>query len=293
MTYPVVVGVDASESSRYALDWAADEAALCGLPLRIVHAWLWHPYDGTPIPVAVGEGSEQAVAKHVLDEAEARVRDRHPDLDVTSRLDHRSAGSALVEECAEASMVVVGSRGHGGFTGLLLGSVSLFVAGRADCPVVVVRRRPGELRGPEQSPEVLLGVDGSEPGQAAIEFAFAEASRLGVRLRALHAWTRPLPAGPGVALPLVHDPQEMGREAARVLAEALAGWAEKYPDVEVVTEVSPDSAAKALVARSPQADLLVVGAHRLQGPVGLALGRVNHAVLHHAHCPVAVIPEHD
>jgi nucleotide-binding universal stress UspA family protein len=169
---------------------------------------------------------------------------------------------------------VVGSRGHGGFAGLLLGSVSLVVAAQAESPVVVVR--PAARRGDAaaEGGEVLLGVDGRKPNPAATAFAFEQADRRGLRLRALHAWTQPLPD-----------------QEARLLSEALAGWAEQYPQVQVVEQVSPDPAGKALVTASHQADLLVVGARRRQSVVGMALGAANHTVLHHARCPVAVVPE--
>jgi nucleotide-binding universal stress UspA family protein len=276
MGYPIVVGVDGSEESRLALDWAADEAVRLGLPLRIVHSWRWLPHgDPTvPAPIVTEDKGQRALAEELLDEAAARARGLAPELDVTTYLDQRAVGPLLVEESRKATTVVVGSRGHGGFAGLLLGSVSLVVAAQAESPVVVVR--PAARRGDAaaEGGEVLLGVDGRKPNPAATAFAFEQADRRGLRLRALHAWTQPLPD-----------------QEARLLAEALAGWAEQYPQVQVVEQVSPDPAGKALVTASHQADLLVVGARRRQSVVGMALGAANHTVLHHARCPVAVVPE--
>lgn len=293
MGYPIVVGVDGSEESRLALDWATDEAVRRGLPLRIVHSWRWLPHgDPTvPAPIVTEDKGQRALAEELLDEAAARARGLAPGLDVTTYLDQRAVGPLLVDESRRATTVVVGSRGHGGFAGLLLGSVSLVVAAQAESPVVVVR--PAARRGDvaAEGGEVLLGVDGRKPNPAATAFAFEQADRRGLRLRALHAWTQPLPQGLGSGLPLMYDPSEVAEEEARLLSEALAGWAEQYPQVQVVEQVSPDPAGKALVTASHQADLLVVGARRRQSVVGMALGAVNHTVLHHAQCPVAVVPE--
>jgi nucleotide-binding universal stress UspA family protein len=293
VAYPIVVGVDGSEESRHALDWAADEAVRRDVPLRIVHGWMWMPYGVAGVPMVSEDRHQLAVAEDMLDEAGARVRERAPQLEFTTKLDHRVAAPLLIDESKQAQLVVVGSRGHGGFVGLLLGSVSLVVAAQALCPVVVVRKLPDRAGEPGGRPEILLGVDGRKPSPGALEFAFDEATRRRVRLRALHAWTHPLPRGIGAALPLVWDPREVAHEEAQVLGQALTGWTEKYPTVEVVEQVSPDQAGKALVAASAEADLLVVGAHRRHGVIGLALGPVNHAVLHHARCPVAIVPERD
>jgi nucleotide-binding universal stress UspA family protein len=126
---------------------------------------------------------------------------------------------------------------------------------------------------------------------SAIEFAFAEASRRGIRLRALHAWTHPLPAGLAELARSDVPPDAAARQQARLLAEALAGWQEQYPDVRVHADTRQDSPGRILTALSGQAELLVVGAHHRIHRIGLMLGVVNHAVLHHALCPVALVPD--
>ncbi|HKE50424.1 MAG TPA: universal stress protein [Actinomycetes bacterium] len=292
---PIVVGIDGSAQGRLALDWAAAEAAVRNAPLQIV-------FGRSPrsvVPSSRMAGAPElyvpddwaATADRELAGAASRAGELAPGIEVSVRREPVDPGRLLADLSDSATLVVVGSRGLGGIAGSVLGSVSLYLASHARSPVVVVRAEPGSLRGPEQRPEVLLGVDAHSPTSSAIEFAFAEASRRGIPLRAVHAWTHPQPAGsaeqPGGDVP----PGAAAQDQARLLAEALAGWREKYPDVRVHAETRQDRPGSILAALSGQAELLVVGAHHRTHRIGSALGGVNHEVLHQALCPVVLVPD--
>ncbi|MFC7615699.1 universal stress protein [Actinokineospora soli] len=182
------------------------------------------------------------------------------DVDVTGDMPESAPVPALLRQ--DACLVVLGSRGLGGFGGLLLGSTAVQVAAHARCPVVVVRG--------ERSGDVVVGVDGSAHSVEAIAFAFGEAQRLGAGVVAVTAGSQ-------------ED------EAARALAESVAGWAERYPDVPVRRSVVRGHAARALVDAAADAALLVVGSRGAGGFRGMLLGSVSQGVLHHATCPVAIV----
>jgi nucleotide-binding universal stress UspA family protein len=287
-TSAVIVGVDGSRSSLAAVDLAAQEAVLRGRPLRVVHAFVW-PYFNVPLgpsPYGPAEGGLRHEAERLLSEACDHARAAAPGLDVTGELVTGHAAAVLLG-CAHASgLLVVGDRGLGGFTGLLVGSVAVQLAAHAPCPVLVMRGRA------DANAPVLLGVDGSPASDRAIGFAFEEAALRGVPLEALHGWTHPVSTGPGDTLPLVYDVAEVEGEEARLLAEALAGWHEKYPDVVVRRALVRGSARRALIEATTGAQLAVVGTRGRGGFTGLLLGTVSQAVLHHAACPVAIVP-HD
>jgi nucleotide-binding universal stress UspA family protein len=282
---PIVVGVDGSPSSLDAVAAAARLAADRHRPLRIVHAFVWPllsvPY-GIGGGVPVGPGLRDA-ADALLAEAVARARAVEPDADITGKVRDGAVAPVLLDESRRAWLLVLGDRGLGGFAKMLVGSVSAQLAAHGACPVLVVRAAEHPT-GP-----VLVGVDGSGHSDLAVEFAFEEASFRGAPLRAIHAWRHPVAAEPGDMLPLVYDVDEVEGEEARVLAEALAGWRERYPDVPVEQAVVRTGAARALVHESARAQLLVVGARGHGGFVGLLLGSVSRAVLLHAACPVAVV----
>jgi nucleotide-binding universal stress UspA family protein len=189
----------------------------------------------------------------------------------------------LEAESVDAALVVLGDRGLGGLTGLLIGSVSVALATHARCPVVVIRGPESDTMAPRTEP-VVIGVDETPAGGAAV--AFAAAALRGVPLVAVHAWQDQL-IDPRMATLLDFD--AIAAAEREVLAERLAGWSEKYPDVSVRRLVVRDRAAHALVQESGAAQLLVVGSRGRGGLTGMLLGSVSHAVLHHAHCPVAVI----
>jgi nucleotide-binding universal stress UspA family protein len=284
----VVVGTDGSDQSFHAVEWAAREAVLRDASLRIVSVPMllprmsWHPPKGAPESVA-----DTIVHSHrrALALAAGHAAAAEPGLSVTTALLQGQPAPALTEAAAEASMLVVGSRGHGGFAALVLGSVSRYVATRADCPVAVVHEEPMAVQR-----EVVVGVrDLDEP--AAIGFAFEEASLRKARLRAVHAWQYFLPEmrltgteRPGAAA------EEVTPEAAEWLADVLSFWREKYPEVDVIEDVVHASPGRVLAASSARADLIVLGRSD-DGSAHPGADPVIHAVLNHAHGPVAVIPE--
>jgi nucleotide-binding universal stress UspA family protein len=192
----------------------------------------------------------------------------------------------LQAESTRAELVVLGDRGLGGFTGLLIGSVATGLSAHASCPVVVVRGPEPDGAVPRQEP-VVVGIDGSPLSEAAVAFAFEAAARRRVPLVAVHAW-RDLLVDPTLA-PLVDwDAAEV--DEREVLAERLAGWGGTYSDVAVRRLVVRDRPARALVDESRRAQLVVVGSRGRGGFTGLLLGSVSQALVHHAHCPVAVVP---
>lgn len=285
---PVVAGVDGSAHQQRVIGWAVSEARLRNRPLVLVHAYDWarlgESFAAAPYG-AVQEAYHKA-ATGVRDAALAAARDAAPDLDVTARVVDGGAAGVLVAASRSAALVVVGHRGRGGFAELLTGSVATQLAAHAAGPVVVVRPPAGE--GP-QAGRVVLGVDGSPGSAAAIDLAFEEAALRGLGVTAVHAWTGPVSTGPGDMLPLVYDVDEVSAEETRVLAEALAGRRERYPEVDVRRLVVRGRPAHVLPTLAAGAALLVVGARGGGGFAGLRLGSVSRAVLHHAPCPLAVV----
>ncbi|MFI1255095.1 universal stress protein [Streptomyces netropsis] len=288
MEIPVVVGVDGSETGLRAVDWAVAESLRLGLPLRMVYASLWERYEGGG-PPDPERPSEQVLADHIVSAAMEHARRLAPEIRASSLIRPQDAVTALLEEARSATMVVVGSRGRGGLAGLLLGSVSLSLAGRSHCPVVVVRTA---RTGPATEPHgVVVGVGGAAESGQALRFAFREAETRRSPLVAVRAWRSPMHRPMGNPL-FTGDPEAAHRrQATDILDDALAGFERSHPDVEVRRETVEGSAHHALLTAAATAELLVVGARRLSGHGGLQLGRVNHAVLHHAPCPVAVVPE--
>lgn len=284
----IIVGADGSQHSLRAVDWAAEEAALRGMSLRIVHAvapWL---YDRKIDPrlLAVREWL-LAGGQEVVGAAVEAARMRAPGIDVEGEMVPGGASGALLDRAAPgaASLLVLGSRGVGTVAGLLLGSTALQVVAHTRVPAIVVRQLE-----PLPRQEVAVGVDGPPTGEPALAFAFEEASLRAARLRAVHVWSDPGTSGPGGMTPLVYDPAIVSAEHTRRLNEELAPWRQKYPDVEVVTEVVHGRPVRILAGVSARADLLVVGTRGRGGFAGLMLGSVSHGLLHHVHCPLAVVP---
>ncbi|MFI8891625.1 universal stress protein [Streptomyces paradoxus] len=279
MRLPLVVGVDGSDGSLPAVDWAVDEAVRHGLPLRLVHGSLWERYEVRTPSVGQDRPAGQVLADHIVASAAERARRRNPDVKVSADVLLSGATDSLLHEGDNATALVTGSRGHGELKGLLLGSVGLAVAARAHCPVIVVRGDKAGLAGTHQ--RILLGAGTPATGEEATRFAFREAEARGCVLDVVRAWRRP-----------AHDPDRDHEERARaelddLLHDALAG----HPDVRVRPAAVEGPARKALVHRSAAADLVIVGARRRQGHFGLQLGTVAHTLLHHAECPVAVVPQ--
>ncbi|MGN9781063.1 universal stress protein [Nonomuraea sp. ZG12] len=274
----VVVGVDGSKAAAAALDWAVDDAARRGLALRVVlvrQPWAAeHPRSGD-------HESRTEQCHRLLDAAADRARARSPGLETTTALVTGAVIERLRTESETADTVVIGSRGLGGFAGLVLGSAGLGLAGHTHGPLVIVRGPAHTSYG-----EVVVGFDGSSGSDAAIAYALEQARARGARLHAIYGRpypiTAPHPAGFG---PLPPD--------ALDLEERLSSWRERYPEAEVVGSVVPGHPAPVLADASRSADLVVLGSRGLGGLAAAVLGSVSHAVLHRAHCPIAVIPTPD
>jgi nucleotide-binding universal stress UspA family protein len=282
---PIVVGVDGSEPARRAVRWAAQEAARRRVPLRVVTAFEW-THDHALGQVALGARYREIMlgsAREQLAEAARTAEQEQSAIEVQSQLVVGYPIPVLTAEARHAQLVVIGDRGLGGVTGLLVGSVAVALGAHAECPAVVVR---GEAETPDSAWPVVVGVDGSPASEAALAFAYEAAAVRNVQLVAVHTWWDLL-VDPTMA-PLL-DWDAIENDEREVLAERLAGWGEKYPDVRVLRLVSRDHPARALVEQSLRAQLVVVGSRGRGGVAGLVLGSVSHAVLHRAHCPVGVV----
>ncbi|MFF3404682.1 universal stress protein [Streptomyces sp. NPDC002742] len=290
MALPIVVGVDGSEPSLRAVDWAADEAALRGAPLRLVYASLWERYEGAALPQDLGKPSEQVTAEGILRTAAQRAGSRRAELKISADVLAEEPEYALVREGREAAALVLGTRGRSGFVEMLLGSVSLTVAARADCPVIVLRGSHDDQDRIRTHGRVVVGIGERTTDSAALRFAVQEAKLRHATLDAVRAWRcpahettdHPLLAGEPARLHELH--------AGDVLDKAL----ENVPaDLDLNRRTVEGPARRVLLDASGKADLLVVGARRNPGHLGLQLGRVAHAVLHHAASAVAVVPEQE
>ncbi|MFF4776056.1 universal stress protein [Microtetraspora fusca] len=282
MAEPIIVGVDGSPAATAAVAWAADDAARKGKPLRLVHAVHRPPYGSRPYPIPGLDDALSRAGGQFLREAEEIVRERHPLLDVSARLLEGAPARMLLREAEGASELVVGSRGRGGFAGMLLGSVSGGLPGHTAVPVVVVR--PG--RTAADATEVVVGVDESEGCEPALGYAFEQALLRRGRLRAVYGWRPPPEIYTGY---FVYDPEE-ARQLRQVLdVGRIAAWRARFPEVRAEVEVVCDHPVSALVDVAASAAVLVVGSRGRSGIAAMVLGSVSRGVLHHAHCPVAVV----
>ncbi|MFG1779080.1 universal stress protein [Micromonospora sp. NPDC049051] len=285
MNRPVVVGVDGSPASLLAAEHAARAALLRSRPLHLVHGYL-HPLGyGVPInPYDLGLPAPTEEAQKMLERTAADLAGRCPGLTVEARQVAGGPGATLVEESRRAELVVVGSRGLGGFAGLLLGSVGTQVAAHAHCPVLVVRpvEEPIPVAGP-----VLVGVDGSETAELAVGYAADEAARRGDGLVLVHVQP---PDGDGTAAGEVNREQAaVDAESAELLATAAAAVRGSHPGLAVEERLlRAPKAEQALVEASGGAALVVVGSRGRGGFTGLLLGSVSQTLVQHAHCPVLV-----
>ena len=291
MQQPVLAAIDGSPQSIHAAQWAADEAARRGVPLRLLHAGPWLTAQRA---IDSQHGDDQGTALSLLAHTQAEVHHRHPELPVETGLVQGQVTDALVSVAGDGQLLVLGSRGLGGFAGLLVGSVSLAVAARAQVPVVVVRPMTDTHAEGQREQEIVVGVDAGlaaqSPLDAVLEFAFAEAALRGARIRAVHGWDVP-PAWPsmGVTVPMIPSEDLQSAEAAQ-LTKVLLPWREKFPAIEVVEQVRIGGGAAPLVYASARAELVVIGRRLRPHAAGMRLGSVAHAVIHHAQAPTVVVP---
>ncbi|WP_317440867.1 universal stress protein [Streptomyces collinus] len=289
MELPLVVGVDGSDSSLAAVDWAVDEAARHGLPLHLVHASLWERYEGAQPSFSTDRPAEKIMAEHIVASCVERARQRDPEVKVSGEALPEDAVAALLRTAPEAFALVTGSRGRGEIAGMMLGSVSLAVAARAVCPVVVVRG--AEAYRPGAHGRVVVGVGGASGGAGALRFAVREAEVRGWALTAVRAWRNPSQE-PVDHMLMADDAARLREEqAATGLEGALREALREHPQVDVRRKTVEGSAHRILLRESAEADLIVVGAQRRHGHFGLQLGRVGHTLLSHSDCPVAVVPQ--
>ncbi|MDT0308671.1 universal stress protein [Streptomyces sp. DSM 44917] len=285
-TRPVIAGVDGSEDSQAAADWAAREAEQRGLPLRLVHAWITEPIYVPPMP-------DEEAARALLTESRGRIAARRPGLDITTELLPEVASAGLIEKAAEAEMLVLGSRGHSAIVGFLLGSVGLPVIAHAKRPVVMVRS--GTRERADEGDEVVVGLKDTGPdARPLLDFAFTTAAARGAAVRAVRAWGAPSLFGsemPDAIEEGTREARDLEATEAAELSAALAPWRERYPRVPVIDYLRFGNASEALLSAAAfRAGLVVVGRRLNRRVLGMRTGPVAHAALHHARCPVAVVP---
>lgn len=283
LNLPVVVGVDGSDYALTALDWAADLAARHGWPLRLVNAYQVYV---TALPAAVATlPPPTEESRKILDEARERVAAGYPDLTVSMVQHEGTAPGVLVREGNQARLVVVGREGIGRIAELVLGSVSMEVAARSKVPVAVI---PASWSAPaEPYRRIVVGVDGSENCQVAIEYAFEMAAEQDAELVAVYAWHQPTRWPEG--WPIGADEPRFKAEYEQILATATAPWRDKYPQVTVTTVTEVDHPAVALERHAAAADQVVIGGRGHGTVTGLLLGSAARAILRHIDRPVVVV----
>jgi nucleotide-binding universal stress UspA family protein len=278
----VVVGVDGSDNAARAATWAAREADDRSLPLHLVHA--------TNLPGAMGQvyepphyaATRNTAGEKLLDEMAGSLRETHPNLTITTEISELAAAETMVDLSADAHLVVTGTRGLGGFAGLLLGSVSHALAAHAQCPAVVVRgEEPG---GPLN--EIVLGV---EPGQAEapVRFAFDTAARIGASVAIVRAWSLPSAYRDSYTFSELNTGQAAQEADVEDLIKAVRA---EYPHVESSVNAIRGNAVPVLINASQGSRLLIVGARRHRGPLSVGIGYVVQGLLSHSLSPVAVVP---
>ena len=282
----ILVGADGSPAANYAVDWAAREAAMRNIGLTIVHAVRPIGIHQPPLATSVSFARWQVErGQECLDSAVEIARSASRErgsTQIESELLFAPVVPTLVDLSKDAQMVVVGSRGRGPLARSLLGSVSSSLIRHALCPVAVIHDEDPLMPYPAEAP-VLVGIDGSPVSELATAIAFEEASLRGVDLIAMHVWSDvEVNDFPAIDWPAMKPPAE------GILAERLAGWQERYPNVRVRRVVECDHPTYHLIRESESAQLVVVGSHGRGGFAGMLLGSVSAAVAHSARMPVIV-----
>ncbi|MFF6839706.1 universal stress protein [Streptomyces tanashiensis] len=281
MSRPVTVGVDGSEGSVAAVDWAADEAALRGDGLRLVYATRWAEHQLGAMKVSHEDRAD--AAEGVLAETERRVGSRQPGVALTADEVEDAPVSVLLAAAAAAELLVVGSHGLGSVRGFIVGSVGQEVIADAERPVVLVR--PGYEKdgsggsGKNSRRKVVVGLDVNDVEDELLHFAFDFAGRHRVPLEIVHTWHESFAH---------HADAAAKDERAAALAGAVRPFRDRFPGTEVTEVSAPGRPAEHLIEAASDARLVVVG--RRRAARGSHIGSVTHAVIHHASCPVAVVP---
>lgn len=285
-TSPIAVGVEDSEAGRLAVEWAAEEAGLHGRPLLLVRALDW-PFGAdrdtdAEQPWETWNGRFRNAGQRALDTARSQALSRRPGLVVFERLVDGMPVEVLRAVSGEASTVVLGSRRLSSLQeALTTGSIAVPVIAHADCPVVVVRHAAHTSVSPAT---VVVGVDGSVQSERALEYAFEAASLRGADM--LVVWACHLPMTPVAAMVA----ESASQDARETLERMLADWIAKYPDVRTRRQVGFAHPVRMLAEASETAVAVVVGTRGLGGFRGMLLGSVSHGLVHHARCPLVVIP---
>ena len=287
----VVVAVDGSEASLNAARWAANTAMKRGIPLRIASSYTVPQFlyaEGMVPPKELFEDL-QAETLEKIEEARAVAHEVAPDLKIGHTVAEGSPIDMLLELSNDVTMIVMGSRGMGGLSGMVMGSVSASVVSHAKCPVVVVRDDNNVTEESKYGP-VVVGVDGSEVSAKATEYAFAEADARGAELVAVHTWMdMQIQASLAGLAAAQTEWADVEREQGELLQERLAPLEEKYPNVQVKKIIARDRPVRALTDAAEGAQLLVVGSHGRGGFKGMLLGSTSRALLQSAPCPMMVV----
>ena len=283
----IVVGVDDSAAAVEAAGWAAAEASRRHCELRVIHAFTLPAMAGYP-DYSSGSVELQEVMRTDGEKSLARIaadlRRSHPGLPITTRAVYERAPVALRSESAGAQLTVVGSGGVSRLSGALLGSVALAVASTGPAPVAVVHLGDRRTTGP-----VVVGIDGTATSEGAIAFAFQAAQVRGAEVLTVHVWSDLVVAGSHRLQNPLLDPERIRQQEQEVLAERIAGWGDKYPDVPVRQILVEGRAVPCLLGYAEQAQLLVVGSHGRGGFTGMLLGSTSHALIIHSAAPVVVV----
>lgn len=287
----IVCAVDGSDASKTAAKWAANTAVKRGIPLRLVSSYSMPQFlyaEGMVPPQELYEDLE-AETLEKIEEAKKVAVDFVPDVDVSHQIEEGSPIDMLLDLSEQCTMIVMGSRGLGGLSGMVMGSVSAAVVSHASCPVVVVREDNHVTEETKYGP-VVVGVDGSGVSQKAIENAFKEADARGAELIAVHTWMDMQVQASLAGLSAAQQQwQVVEEEQNALLGHRLAGWRERFPDVKVTKVVTRDRPVRALADASEGAQLLVVGSHGRGGFKGMLLGSTSRALLQAAPCPMMVV----
>ncbi|WP_037314333.1 universal stress protein [Amycolatopsis orientalis] len=288
----VVVGVDGSEAALRAVRWAAKQAHRRHAELTLVHA-IDDEALSHPRPIPTRENLTEMIRQRghrLLRKARDAAKEVAPDVPVSSVLLHERPVMALKTASENADLLVLGTEGLRPLGRVLVGSVSIALAARAACPVALVRPHVADEMPPETGP-VVVGVDGTRASEAALALAFEEASWRRTGLIALHCWDDAFLSAVFEETRWTLDRSDIEEREQEVLAERLAGWQEKYPDVRVEREVVRGRPADELLKHADRAQLLVVGSRGRGGVAGMLLGSTSQAVMSYALCPVIVARE--
>ncbi|MCZ9309559.1 universal stress protein [Corynebacterium uberis] len=287
----IVVAVDGSNASKQAVRWAANTANKRDVPLRLATSYTMPQYlyaEGMVPPQELFDDLQDD-AMEKIEEAKTVAREIAPELKIGHTIAEGSPIDMLLEMSKESTMIVMGSRGLGGLSGMVMGSVSAAVVSHASCPVVVVREDNLVDETTKYGP-IVVGVDGSEVSEKATEIAFAEADVRDAELVAVHTWMDMQVQASLAGLSAAQQQwEEVEQQQAELLAERLEPLIAQHPDVDVKKVITRDRPVRALVEAADGAQLLVVGSHGRGGFKGMLLGSTSRALLQSAPCPMMVV----